>query len=258
MDERLEDDDTSQPSVEEVEGVERDAEELDERVVAAGKDEQRNHVDDGQISGAVSDEGGDGLEGPGKVDGDDAKGDIGGKVGHEEDELEPRGKCPDVDGRAELELAVVALAQDGRVLEVLLEECPLLVANGKVPLRVVVEARHGPHISDQDGREPPDGEHHRDGAQDDEQVLRHHLIHPRRLGVLGRPAATARRSICCWPSHVESASMSGWEELELKKRETRLASSGSWRGDQKGGGGGFGPNSCYLMKKRAVASAAVW
>ena len=207
MDERLEDHDASQPSVEEVEGVERDAEKPDERVVSAGEEEEGNHVNRGQVSRAVSNERGDGPERPRIVDRDDAESDIGGKVADQEGELESRGKCPDVDGGAELELAVVSFAEDGRVLEVLLEERPLLVPHGKVPLCVVVEARHRPHISDQDRCEPPHEEHHRDGAQNDKQVLGHHLVHRRCVGILGRPASAARS--ICWPGHVEVLLISG-------------------------------------------------
>ena len=49
----LEDDNPSKPAVDEVHGVEGDARQLDDWVVAASEEEEGNHVDDGHDTGAA-------------------------------------------------------------------------------------------------------------------------------------------------------------------------------------------------------------
>jgi hypothetical protein len=162
--------------MEEVERVEGHAEEADERVVPARHEEERDHVDHGKVSGPVPDELGNVVERPGEVDGHDAKGHIGREVAEQEDELHAGGQRAGVDGRAELELAVVALAEDGRVLDIPLEPRVRLAGDREIPLRVVVEACDGPDIPDQDGRDPPDEQDDGNDAQHEEQIMREHLV----------------------------------------------------------------------------------
>lgn len=121
MGEGLQSHDAAQPSVEEVERVERDAEKVDERVVPARHQEKRDHVDHGKITSPVPHKGGNLLQRPRVVNRDYAKRDVGRQVAEEEDQLHPRGQRSDVEGRAELELAVVALAENRRILHILLE-----------------------------------------------------------------------------------------------------------------------------------------
>lgn len=118
---RLQHDNTPKPAVKKIEGVERDAEKIDERVVAASHEEQRDHVDNSEVSGPVSNECRNLTKRAGEVDGHDAKGNVGAKVGQEEKKLKTGRKSADIEGRADLELAVVPLAKDGCVEDVLLE-----------------------------------------------------------------------------------------------------------------------------------------
>ena len=107
----FENDDAAEPSMEQVECVEGDAENVDQRIVARGHEEEGDHVGHGENACAVA-EGPAGLIkglGPGNVD--DREDGVEGEVRDEEDELQARGQCADVDGAAELELAVVALAE---------------------------------------------------------------------------------------------------------------------------------------------------
>jgi hypothetical protein len=162
--------------VEQVEGVERHAEEGDERVVPTRHEEKRDHVHHGEVAGAVPDKPGNRLQIPRVVDGHDAERHVGREVAEQKDELHPRGECADVEGRAELEFAVVPLAENGRVLHVPLEPRVPLGALGEIPLRVVVEARHCPDIPDQEHGESPGEKDDRNGAQNHEQVVREHLV----------------------------------------------------------------------------------
>jgi hypothetical protein len=58
MTQRLENDDPSNPSMKEVEGIEREVEERNQRVVAASHQEQGNHVNNGQNATPVPQQGG--------------------------------------------------------------------------------------------------------------------------------------------------------------------------------------------------------
>lgn len=118
----LEHNNTSNPTVKEVEGVEGHAQPLDQRIVASGHKPQGNHVHDAKDTATVAE-----LVDPGvevAVEGDigDAEGNVGRKVGGQGDELEPRGESAHVDGGAQGELPVVPLAEKGCILNASLEE----------------------------------------------------------------------------------------------------------------------------------------
>lgn len=188
--------------MEEVEGVERDAKQVDERVVPAGHQEKRYHVDNGEVAGPVSHERRNLLVRARVVDGHDAKGYIGGEVAEQKDELEARRQGADIEGRAELELAVVPLAEDGCVEHVPLEPRELLGRLRKESLRVVVQTRHGPDVPDQERREPPGSKRGRDDAENEEQVVREHPVHD--PGIQAGSAALAclaARSRSLWARH---------------------------------------------------------
>lgn len=188
--------DAAQPAVKKVESVERHAKEVDEWVVPAGHEEEWNHVDHREIAGPVPHEGADHLERAREVDGSDAECHIRREVADEEKELHPRGQCADVEGRAELELAVVALAEDRRVHDVLLEPRVVLGRLGEVPLGVVVQACDGPDIPNEERGDPPDEQGGPDDAQDEEKIVRKHLVHDVRVGTRRRPLATTSAASC--------------------------------------------------------------
>lgn len=177
----LEHHDATEPSVEEVESVKRHAEQRDERVISAGHQEERDHVDDGKITGPIPHQGRHARQGPGKVDGHDAKGHIGREVADQKDQLHSRGQRPDVDGRAELKLAVVALAENGRVLHVLLEPRVLVRDLGEIALLVVVDASHRPDVSNQQLRHPPGEKDDPDATQNQKQIVREHRVDNERV-----------------------------------------------------------------------------
>lgn len=177
MGNRLEHDDAAHPAMEEVERVERHAQKRDQRVVTAREGEQGDHVDDGEIASAVADEGANLAERPRVVDGDDAKSDIGRKVAQEEGELQACRESAHVEGAAELELAIVTLAEDGSILDVALEPRIGMVWDGEVALCVVVETDHLPHLAHHDDCNAVDEHGRRDDTQHEEQVVRKHLVH---------------------------------------------------------------------------------
>ena len=112
MSKSLQSHNTTQPTVEEVEGIERDAQPADERVVATGHEEQWDHVGDGEGSSAVDEHGRGSADWLGEIDTHNTESDIGGEVAGEEDELKAGRKSSNIDGRAELEFAVMPLAKD--------------------------------------------------------------------------------------------------------------------------------------------------
>lgn len=104
---------TAQPSVKEVERIERDTQKVDEGVIPASHEEQGDHVGDSEGSSTIDEHSGRRAHWLRKVDPHNTESDIGGEVAEEEDELKAGGESSNVDGRAELELAVVPLAENG-------------------------------------------------------------------------------------------------------------------------------------------------
>ncbi len=147
--------DAAEPPMEKIEGVEGDAEKLDQGVVPAGHQEQGNQVHHGHDAGSVSDGARDLGERAAVVDGNHAEDDVGGDVSEEEEELQSGRQSSHVDGRADLELAVMAFPEHGRVQQVSLKPRPLGGLEGKIPLAVIGEARHGADVLDQHGGQPP-------------------------------------------------------------------------------------------------------
>lgn len=118
----LEYNNASNPTVKQVEGVERHGQPLDQRVVASSHEPQGDHVHDSKHTGTVTE-----LIDPGvkiAVEGNigDAEGNVCREVGCQAKELEPRGQYAHVDGGAEGELAVVSLAEKRGVLDAPLEK----------------------------------------------------------------------------------------------------------------------------------------
>lgn len=117
----LEDDDASEPSVDQVVGVKGDAQKRDQRVVSTSEEEERDHVNDGQDACSVPDKTSNTLPLIAEINVDDAEGDVGRKIGDEEEQLETSRESSNVYGRAHLYLAVVSLSEDRGVEEMLLE-----------------------------------------------------------------------------------------------------------------------------------------
>lgn len=171
MDEGLENGNTAKPSVDQIVSVKGDSQERNKRVVSSSQKEERNHVESGQDAGTVADLGGSNLKTLGIGDLDDTEDDIGGEVGSEEQKLESRGKSADVDSLAQLNLAVVSLAEDGGVQDMAFEGGQVWIGNGPVSLAVVVERRDfSSQLVDLVG-EFPDDDGHGHGAADDEEVV---------------------------------------------------------------------------------------
>lgn len=137
------DSDSSEPTVDKVHGVERDSGELDDGVVASGEKEQRNHVHDRHDTGTVAELCSRGVIALFPIDPPDAEANIGSEVAHEQESLESAGESSNVDGRRELELAVVTCAEQGGVQTMLSEGGEEAVWRCEVPLGVVIQAGQG-------------------------------------------------------------------------------------------------------------------
>lgn len=158
MEDGLDDDDAAKPAMHQVEGVEGDAQHLDERVVPAAEEEQGDHVDNGQDTAPVPEllQGRDGVSL--EVDLDNAEGDVGGEVSEQEDELQPRGQRAYVNGGAEAEFTVVALAFDRCIEDVLFHPREGVGRLCEVALRLVVQASDVPDEPECPGGNPPHDE----------------------------------------------------------------------------------------------------
>lgn len=135
----LEDDNSPKPAMDQVHGVERDTSELDDRVVAASQEEERNHVHDGHDTRSGEECASAGREAA-VVDLPDAESDVDGEVADKEEGLETARQSTHAEGRGELELAVMTGAQKRRIEAGFLESGVEVIGDGEVALCVVVEA----------------------------------------------------------------------------------------------------------------------
>ena len=161
----LENDNTSKPAVNKVHGVEGDAGELDDGVVATSKEEQWDHVDDSHDTGAAEEF--TSTRGKGAVvDLPDTKANVDSEVANQEEALQTTGQGSNANSGRELELAVMTGAEQGRIEAVLFESCVGPVGNGEVSLGFVVEACYSTDVADEveddlveeedDDDDPPD------------------------------------------------------------------------------------------------------
>ena len=94
----LKDNDTSKPAVDQVHGIERDTGELDDGVVAAGQEEEGDHVDDRHDARTAEKLTGTGREAT-VVDLPDAKSDVDGEVANQEEALKTAGQSAHAESR---------------------------------------------------------------------------------------------------------------------------------------------------------------
>lgn len=139
MGKSFKDHDSSKPAVDQVHGVERNTSELDDGVVAASQEEERDHVYDGHDARTAEKLASTCREAA-VVNLPDAESDVDSEVANEEEALEAARQGSNVEGRRQLELAVVASAPKGCVKARLLESSIQAVGDSKVSLGVVVEA----------------------------------------------------------------------------------------------------------------------
>lgn len=93
----LQDYNTSEPTVDQVHGVEGDSSEPDEGVVAACQEEERNHVDGSHDTGSANELRQNSCGGLAVVDPPEAETDIGCEVSTEEESLQTTGERANVD-----------------------------------------------------------------------------------------------------------------------------------------------------------------
>ena len=84
--------------------------------------------------------------------------------------MEAGGKSADIDCRAELDFAVVTLAQDGGVEDVAFEEGEIRRWDGEVSLAVIAQASDRARVFCDDICNLPDDDCDRDGSENDEEV----------------------------------------------------------------------------------------
>ena len=98
MGKSLKDNNSSEPAVNQVHGIERDTGELDDRVVTTGQEEERDHVDDGHDTRTAEKFTSTGRE-TAVVDLPDAESDVDGEITDQEEALKTAGKSTHTEGR---------------------------------------------------------------------------------------------------------------------------------------------------------------
>jgi hypothetical protein len=108
----LKDNDSPQPTMDQIERVKRNPQQLYQRIVPPSEQEQRHHIDDRQCSSPIPHlaEHCRFIRTP--LDHEGAKHDIRHQIPQQEGGLEPRGQSPYIDGTRKLELAVVSHAEE--------------------------------------------------------------------------------------------------------------------------------------------------
>lgn len=157
MGEGLDDDDASNPAVEQVVRVVGNASQFEQDVVTASQQEESEHVHDGKVSGAVAEHLGNG-HGAAPVDEDDAKGNVHAHVGGNVNGLQAVRQRANVDGRGELVLAVVTGPEERRVKQISLELSIVLVGGVKVTLVGIVQTGDSTDVASKGDADKPDGQ----------------------------------------------------------------------------------------------------
>lgn len=134
----LEDYNSSEPAMDQVHSVERDTGKLHDGVVATSQEEERNHVDNSHDA-RTAEEFASTCREAAVVDLPDTETNVDRKVAHEEESLQTARKRSDSNGGRELELAVMASAEERGIKAVLLEFGVGSIGDGEVPLGFVVE-----------------------------------------------------------------------------------------------------------------------
>ncbi len=104
------------------------------------------HIDDGKYTGAVSELlciGGKWLI---PVNANNAESNIRSQVSREEEKLKSGRQRSHVQGRRQLEFTIMSLAENRCIQKMLFEARPLVLWNGEIALRIVVQARQGANV----------------------------------------------------------------------------------------------------------------
>lgn len=147
MGDRLQDDNASEPAVNQIEGVKRHLKQGDQGIVPAGHEHHRDKVHCGHGSGAVADQARNrGLLGPiGYCN--NAKDDVHDDDAHQDEGMEPTGQRAHVDSSGELKLAVVAGTEQRGIDDMVVDFREHAVGVNEIPLAFIVETCQSPHMT---------------------------------------------------------------------------------------------------------------
>lgn len=169
MGDGLEDDNAREPTMKEIQGIERQPQERNQGIVSTGQEDERNQVDGSHGAGSIPDDAGYGTFGLTEGSFNDAEGDIEGHQGRETDCLKTTRKGAHADGTGQLEFAVVSSAEQRGVDDMLLQPGHPVIPSSKVPLRIIVETGEASEVGGDANRRLPQEEksgrsgHHRQG-----------------------------------------------------------------------------------------------
>jgi len=213
---RLQDNHATHEPMGKVEGIERDGEKTNEGVIPSCEQEKGDlssvsipstlrdagrwrgrrtvsyHVDDCQVPCPIT-------EAPsrrfklGKVDIDQAKSNVGGKVAKKQKQLQSGRKGANIDGRAKLYFPVVPYSKYRRIQDAPLEEGELRGCNSEILLLPVVEASDCPDVPLHKYTNPPGQENSTHTANGDDEIFGESQVLHGCQSFLGAASAMATR-----------------------------------------------------------------
>lgn len=140
MSQSLEDDNTTQPTVQQVPSIKGNTQQSNQWVIPASHEHQGHQVDSGHGSSPVAHHTRDGMLIFAIGKGDHAADDIHHDNTHNEKGVKATGQCAKVDGAGQLHLLVMAVAEQGSIDDMVLDLGEGVMGRQEVPLAVIGEA----------------------------------------------------------------------------------------------------------------------
>ena len=132
---------TGQPAVNEIERGIRNTQERDQGIVPSSKQHQRDQIDRGDCAGTIPDDTSSRRLLCAIGSGNGTEHDIHGHDAHQDQRVQATGQGSHVDDGRQLELLVVTITEQGRIDEVLLDSGWPAVGRDKVPLSIATQTR---------------------------------------------------------------------------------------------------------------------
>lgn len=168
MDNGLEDDNATQPTMQQIPGVKGHPQQGDQGIITAGHEHQSHEINRGHGACAVPHHSRNGMLVLTVGYGDDTQNDIHDDDADDEQGMEATGQSTKVDGARQLELLVMAVAEEGRIDDVVLDLGEGVVRREEVPLTVIGEAGQTTQMGVETMGQLPDVDEGRDAPENED------------------------------------------------------------------------------------------
>ena len=148
VDSRLKNNHSTHPPVNEIEIVERDPQDRDQRTVATNQKKKGHHVHDSKVPGAVPQIGQHRVRIPAPIDAEGTERHVHDQIAKQEKRLRTSRDGSDIESLGQTELAVVPLSKERCIDQQLFNQSERLVRHGEVALSLVSDASDGAGIAD--------------------------------------------------------------------------------------------------------------